>query len=198
MDWWDAMRGRDRAREEADAERARQAAREAQERGLDERAGQRPPKQPEAIQRAENERGPAERVWPSHAERFREMHDNPPAPQKPEQEREATRMEHTRTAQPAPSMGGAGLKFTNSRVQQPQRDFADEVLDQARANLAAEAEAKQQLERDQSSRKSIWADDMREAERQAAMERGRQQEQTLERDLSGPMERERGERTRWN
>lgn len=151
MDWWEAMRGRDRAREEADAERARQATREAQERGLDERARQVPPKQPEAIQRAENEPRPAERAWPSHAEQMRHAHDHPPEPKQPEQESEATRMEYTRTAQAAPSMGGAGVRFTNSRVQQPAKDFADELLEQAREVIAREEAAmtpEQRIERD--------------------------------------------------
>ena len=57
-------------------------------------------------------------------------------------------MEYTRTAQPAPSMGGAGVRFTNSRVQQPQKDFADELLEQARAELARQAA--QEPERDRS------------------------------------------------
>ena len=154
MDWWEAMRGRERARQEMDeaAKRTRQAQEKAQEAGLERSARDAAPKQPEAIQRAENEPRPGERAWPDHAERLRAMHDNPPTTQKPEQEREASRMEYTRTAQPAPSMGGTGVKFTNSRVKQPARDFADEVLEQAREILAAEDAAmtpEQRMDRDQ-------------------------------------------------
>ena len=196
LDW---LTGRERVRQEADeaSKQAPDRARKPQEHPLAFPGREAAAKEREAPQQAENGPRAAERLMPKHAERLREMHDNPPAPQKPEQEREATRMEYTRTAQPAPSMGGgSGVQWVNSRVQQQPKDWADQLLEDAKAKLAAEPEQ----ERDRGGRKSIWADDMREAERQAGIERGREheQEQALERELSRPMERERGGRTRWN
>ena len=156
-DIWNWLTGRERTRQEQDAKQ------EAREHPLaysirDTQANERKP-----IQRVENEPRPGERMWPQHAGRQREMHDHPPEPKPaPEQECEATRMEYTRTAQPAPSMGGSGIVFTNSRVQQqePKKDWSEKLLEEAREQLAKEPD--------------------------------------IEQELSRPMEREQGSRTRWN
>ncbi len=168
-----------RDRHEGD-EQARNRAREAQEHPLAFSGREAPAKEREAPQRAENEPRPGERMMPHHADRLRDAHDHPPEPKPVEIEREATRLELTRTAQPAPSMGGAGVTFTNSRVQQPaRRDFVDELLAQAREQIAA--------------------DEARELERQRSMTpQELEQEQAIERDLSRSRENERGGRTRWN
>ncbi len=132
LDW---LTGRGRAQQEADAESTRQAAREAQGHSLGGPARQMPQKPPEAIQRAKNEPRPGERLMPDQVQRMRQAHDNPPEPKKPIQEVEATRMAYTMTVQLAPSIGGPGMSFKNSRahVQQPTR--ADKSIDQSRAEI---------------------------------------------------------------
>ncbi len=76
-------------------------------------------------------------MMPQEADRMRDGHERQPELEhKPEQTQEATRMANTLTPQRGPSMGGPGVGFVNSLAQQPRQSVADEMLAEARAELA--------------------------------------------------------------
>lgn len=149
---WILGRNKERARQEAEAKAdiTRQADREADQEHVRPSGQERASRQPEPANKPE--RRPGERMMPHEAERLREAHNRKPEPERvKEQEQEATRMAYTRTAQPPPSLGGAGKSFVNPRAQQPRRSIADEMLAEARAELAKEEAAmtpQQKLDRD--------------------------------------------------
>ena len=140
---WDWLTGREAARQAADAEasqKVRQAAQEAQDAVLAREAAQYRRNNPEPIQRSENAPRPGERMMPEQVQKMRAMHDTPPEPQKTDPDpREATRMEYTVTPQAAPSFGGNGTRWVNTRSQQS-APVADSLVDESRAAIGREDE----------------------------------------------------------
>ncbi len=94
---------------------------------------------------------------------MQQAHEREPEPaQKAEQAKEATRMANTITPQPGPSMGGPGVPYVNPRVQQPRRSISDELLAEARAEVAKEKAAmtpEQRRERDDRQKEADKAQD---------------------------------------
>ena len=160
LDW---ILGRDTERARREAEAKAEMAREGPQEAAQEHV-QIPPKQPAPAPKPEIR--PAVRMMPHEADLMRQAHERKPEPaqKKPEQAQEASRMANTVTPQPPPSLGGPGIPFVNPRVQQPRRSVSDELLAEARAEVAKEKAAMtpdQKLEHDHPQKEADKSQDRR-------------------------------------
>ena len=175
-DTFDRIMGRPTQQEREAAQQARQNAQEAAQEPQRTEQAERRPEPLQRVQTPENERGPVPRLLntldldqPRQSVTTRDQlapgQSHPE--QKPDQVQEATRLEYTRTPQPAPSIGGPGVTFVNPRAQQqPAQRYTSEI-----AQERQEAENRQQLEPRHDWSKDLLAEAKRRVEQMTPEER---------------------------